>query len=1208
MKKYEAEGSFETSASGGINMTDTYIISKMNEYMFQLNEKIGDWLMKKLPRITPDWWQELVLNNLSQMQKDKVINRGITNISGLDLAAVLRIVDRNWFSITSTFFINNKERANIKNMMRVRNTWAHIAPTDISQKQVIKDVETIMALMQTFDCSMNEIRDMENFIFDIEDDIDIQIQPTKKEAPQSKQTEKTATKDIEIGSMVRLISDHNAVGAVIGKIGNKYKVIINGKKESYYKEQLEIIADEDEHQHVSLQRVRTALTAYQISNPGSSSLYSLNSARIDFVPYQFRPALKMIKSDIPRLLVADDVGVGKTIEAGLILKEMEARSSIQSVLIICPRPLVAERKWELEMKRFDENFVQMDGRMLTEAISEMHRDQVWPERFSKMIVPYSLFSEDMLEGTNSTSNKRRKNFGLAELDPIPHFDLVIVDETHNIRNSNTWAYKGVEFFCRNADAVVFLTATPLQNSNKDLFTLLNLLRPDVVIDLDTFQTMAEPNRYINALLHIVRTQEEGWQEAGREQITNILNTSWGRSVIQHNPDFEKIYTFLEKDEVSREEKVEMIYKIESLHSFHELINRTRRKDVGDFCIRRTQTVQANMDSVQRDLYEAVIKFENQALSMIHGSRSVYFMMCTLMRQAASCIHGLAPFLQDLINKRIDQVQEDGELYEYDFELNEDDSNHLFELADEIDLLVGQLSEKDPKFEKMYEVIQEKQKEENNRVIIFSSFRHTLRFIYENLEKRGIRVGQVDGSVPDEERFNLRQRFLKDRDSDDAIDVLLFSEVGCEGLDYQFCDTMINYDLPWNPMRIEQRIGRIDRHGQKSDTVRIYNMITEGTIDATVYYKCLSKIGVFEASIGDCSEILGDISEQIMQIMFEQDLTEAERNMKIEKMADNEVMKVQEMQRLEQEEKSLYGFDLSDFIQNKDVQDAENTWITPQSIQEMVEMFLNDYLEEGEYIRGKSDLKSLRLAQDKRRKLLEYLKDVKIANTNNASRLWKAYLKSAKPNLQVTFDSVCAKDNRDVTFLTQMHPLVIQAATFESNELPCEVGVAVNLDELPAGDYEFLIYVWKYKGLRPDIRLVAVSDDEVVQNNILSYLQYSSEYEFDDNEHEEAWNRIDRLHYAKWQEAKANYTTEVQDDCSYRLEQLGHSFNKREVILRNQIKMASDERIVRMKQSQLDKLISEFEDQKNKLDLTVRHVDIYTNLQVQGVLHVINMEE
>lgn len=285
-----------------------------------------------------------------------------------------------------------------------------------------------------------------------------------------------------------------------------------------------------------------------------------------------------------------------------------------------------------------------------------------------------------------------------------------------------------------------------------------------------------------------------------------------------------------------------------------------------------------------------MEFESTSLAMLHGSRSVRFMMCTIMRQAASCIYGLQPFLKDIVARRMDQVQEDGELYEYDFELNSDEENSLYELADEIAELSEKLPEDDPKFEKMYEIIQQKQGEENNRVIIFSSFRHTLAYIRNKLQKRGIRVGQVDGTVPDDERYALRQRFLKDRDDEQAIDVLLFSEVGCEGLDYQFCDTMINYDLPWNPMRIEQRIGRIDRRGQKSDTVKIYNMITDGTIDATVYERCLSKIGVFESSIGDCSEILGDISDQILKIMFDPELSETERTSKIEQMADNEVKK------------------------------------------------------------------------------------------------------------------------------------------------------------------------------------------------------------------------------------------------------------------------------------------------------------------------------
>ena len=183
-------------------------------------------------------------------------------------------------------------------------------------------------------------------------------------------------------------------------------------------------------------------------------------------------------------------------------------------------------------------------------------------------------------------------------------------------------------------------------------------------------------------------------------------------------------------------------------------------------------------------------------------------------------------------------------------------------------LAERLPDADPKFEKLLDIVLEKQNEENNRVILFSSFRNTLAYVKRKLEQQGLRVGLVHGGVADEERYRIRERFRMDRNEPEAIDILLFSEVGCEGLDYQFCDTMVNYDLPWNPMRIEQRIGRIDRRGQQNDTVKIYNMITEDTIDEAIYDRCLSKIGVFEASIGDCSEILGDISEQIMKIMFD----------------------------------------------------------------------------------------------------------------------------------------------------------------------------------------------------------------------------------------------------------------------------------------------------------------------------------------------------
>ena len=1007
------------------------------------------------------------------------------------------------------------------------------------------------------------------------------------------------------GDVVRLKSDNSIEGAVINVLEGsgeiRYQVFTGTMGiQTYYESQLVSKEIKSTLEQVDSARFNADLTASLIRNPSLSSLYSLNSARIDFIPHQFRPVLKFIKSDRPRLLIADGVGVGKTIEAGLILREMKARRNLESVLVICPRPLVTEQKWESEMERFDEEFDYLNGERFRYCIKEMDYEGEWPDKYKKAVLPYSLFDEANVVGGKAG---KKAHLGLLQLDPPPKFDLVIVDEAHHIRNTATYAYQAVKQFCDNAEAVIFLTATPVQLEYDELFVMLNLLRPDLFIDKDTFHNMAEPNAYINHAAALVRAQKENWQsEAFDELKAACINTSWGRMVISKNPVALQAIKTLQKENISPEERVRLISDIEGLHTFSNIISRTRRRDIGQFTLRKATTVEVPFTAEQKVLHDSILNVIHEILSTIHCTENTKFMMTTIRRQVASCLFGLVPMLEDILYRHIEELVDD-EYMNGAMLKGETEGRSIEHRIQDIIVLARNLPANDPKLNRLIQIVEDKQKQPNKRVMIFSSFKHTLRYLYRKLTEKGFRVGMIHGEVPDEERRQLRDRFESKPEKEEALDILLFSEVGCEGLDYQFCDTMINYDLPWNPMRIEQRIGRIDRRGQKSDTVKIYNMITEDTIDATIYDRCLSKIGVFEDSIGDCSEILGDISDQIMKIMFDPELTEEERNSKIEQMADNEVMKIQEMHRLEKDEKSLYGFDLSNYIQNKDVQDAENMWITPQSIQELVDTFMNDFLGEGEYLRGKADLKSLRLAGDKRRKLLDNLGEVKIVNTNNASKLWTAYLRSDKPVLPVTFDSVCAKDNRNAAFLTQMHPLVIQAAAYESNELPCEVGVTISTDELPAGDYEFLIYVWKYVGLKPDIRLVAVSDNEIVQKNILNYLQYSSEYEYEDNSHTSVWDSMDKLHYEKWQAAKAIYTKDIREECEYRLEQLRHSFNQRETVYRTMISNAEDERIIRMRQSQLDKLIADFEQQKKKLDDTVTRVDIRTNLQVKGILHV-----
>ena len=149
------------------------------------------------------------------------------------------------------------------------------------------------------------------------------------------------------GQLVVLKSDKSVKGAVMsiieGMPETRYQVFTPGGIQVYYSSQLASEEAELEMEKVDAERFNASLTASLICNPSLSSLYSLNAAKIDFIPHQFRPVLKFIRSDRPRLLIADGVGVGKTIEAGLILRELQARRTLDSVLIICPRPLVSEK-------------------------------------------------------------------------------------------------------------------------------------------------------------------------------------------------------------------------------------------------------------------------------------------------------------------------------------------------------------------------------------------------------------------------------------------------------------------------------------------------------------------------------------------------------------------------------------------------------------------------------------------------------------------------------------------------------------------------------------------------------------------------------------------------------------------------------------------------------------------------------------------------
>jgi ERCC4-related helicase len=1174
------------------------LTGKITEYLLICTTALSKWLETMLPLACgKNWWDMGVIAKLSYNQQEIVEIKGIKSLVGLDLSALLRVADRNWYAIQNRLFLRNSERTTITEMFNVRNNWAHTSTTPAALEEIIEDLSSIKDFLVFVDAGRESILEYEKLLNEIKNNGLSDITPIETVEEHIIISEPAAmSKEIAKDSIVRPVSDPNISGVVIGvnTIGNtpQYTVFINGKTKTFFDGQIELCPQTESSGYGNLADVQRKLTAYQIKKPSAESLYSLNAARIDFVPYQFRPALKLLKSDSPRLLIADSVGVGKTIEAGIILKEMQARTSLDTILIICPKSLVVERKWELEMKRFDEDFTPVYGEMLRQIVRDAERDGEWPDKHKRLIIPYSLLTGNLLEVKDKQGNRLH---GLRCIDPVPLFDMVIVDEAHHIRNSDTQAYKAVEFFCQNANVVLFLTATPLQLGNDELFTLLNLLFPDVVIDIPSFNEMAKPNRFINSAIHNLRIANH--EKEALKQLEQVNTTDWGRNVVSQNPIYQEAVSILSKDELTREQRVKLINDVESLHSFANMMNRTRRQDIDDFCIRRAYTLESEFTESQHELYNMLLEFVADIFSTLHPNISLKFLMCTLHRQAASCIFGLVPFISDIVKDNLSDLTDGYDLPSDmdDIDLRGLDLNIFKQKAQKLIKLAENLPTDDAKFDKFASIIKERQDGKNNKMIVFTTFRHTQSYLYKRIKEiNGIRVAYINGTVADNKRYDLRERFTMSKDMPDALDILLFTEIGSEGLDYQFCDTIVNYDLPWNPMRVEQRIGRIDLRGQKSDIAHIYNCVTKGTIDEDIYNRCLWRIGVFERSIGDCSDIFGKMVYSINDLVFDQKLTRKERSEKMEQLADNEVREVQEMYRVEEAERQMLGIDITSFTE--DVDKADNPWLSSLSLRRLVMGYL-----EKRFGIGRDNLTKNRLKLSTAEKAI-LTEDYKKLGKTVQDPIWLKYLKSSKAICNIAFDQDTAKDTKYL-FITPMHPLAHQAANeYFSDDISC-VAIETSSSDIASGKYPFQFYIWEYTGGKPQTLLFPVCTNHEIQSELSAIIQNAVLSESNTNDYKSDWGKLEETHLELWKEQCKKYKSDTESISRFKIESAAKSVEVRKNIASQQMWKTSDQKILKMRESEIIRLEDEFAVKKQKLEEMAKLADIHTSLLVNGVLIV-----
>ncbi|SCY34130.1 DEAD/DEAH box helicase [Microvirga guangxiensis] len=1175
--------------------------------------EIARFLEAKMPGLSEDWWQKHVVDRLSFQQQRTVIERGHKTLRQLDFAALLRVLDQNWYELSNMLRLPREGRTWVKELQTVRNKWAHLSSETMPASEVYRDADTLGRLLGMIGADSASLELIESVkssaLATMADAGKIGTASVSEQVERSDSgpasASDTAVTSFKVGDLVALRSNPNIQVPVLevltGGPETRYRVFQNNAKATYYESQLQAVAaTEGERAALTVLELHAHLTALQILSPSTANLFSLRSGRVQFVPYQYRPVLKLIRADRPRLLIADEVGVGKTIEAGLIVKELRARMDISSVLVICPKALVAERKWHSEMKRFDEHFTALDGPLLRHCLKETDLEGEWPEQYAKAILPFSLFDSDLVFGRNGRAKKR--DLGLLDLNPPPQFDLVIVDEAHHIRNSETFLHQGVRYFCDNAKAVVLLTATPVQLGSEDLFTLLNVLRPDLVIDHASFEQIAEPNRYINAAVQQCRAAKPDWQEEARKCLEEVARTEWGRLFLRESPAFQAAFDKLQESDLGDADRVGLTRSVEELYTFSPLINRTRRRDIGEFTTRKPETVTVDFTPEQSRLHDGLLDVIARILARCHGQQNVKFMMTTIRRQAASCLYGLAPLLSDILSGKLDQL-ETMEASDSDADV---DLSFLTQVRSDIQDLLEQARTLDPRDEKVeafVRMLTEKSSLPNNKALVFSTFRHTLRYLAEHTERAGLKYGLVHGDIPDDERAELRRRFALPKEDADALDILLSSEVGCEGLDFQFCDFLINYDLPWNPMKIEQRIGRIDRYGQKSEAVAIINFITPGTVDADIYQRCLWRIGVFQHAVGGSEEILGEITRELHDIADSFTLTAEEREHRLQQLADNGIRRIREEQELESKQSELFGLNVPTQSWREEIAAAETYWLSPAAIQRCVTGYLAARLGgEGEHLLGEKPLKTLRLSQEARTRLLE---DFKLLprSIDPVAREWEKWLKGGQPLLPVTFEQEIAAENPKAVYLTVLHPLVRQAAAYLDFEEASYCTLAVQSDAVPPGIYNFALYRWTKHGIKPDESLVAVADHPQVEDFLFELLQAGTGDYAPSLPEAAACDGLDVRHHAKWSEAQANHMAQNRELADHRIQSLTASHRARCKAIEDQVMRATNDKIRLMKESELARANVDFNRRLEELGLAAASSDIRSAPIVFGTIAV-----
>ncbi|RAW44344.1 helicase [Halorubrum sp. 48-1-W] len=543
---------------------------------------------------------------------------------------------------------------------------------------------------------------------------------------------------------------------------------------------------------------------------------SLTNNRIEIEPYQVQAAYEILNSYDHRYLIGDEVGLGKTIEAGIVIEELIARGRADRVLIVAPAPLTVQ--WQEEMReKFDQNFVIYDRETVRSKRQSHPNQNVWAQE--DFIITSVDFAKQSTDETGSDAVSP-----IDALDNLePEWDVAVFDEAHHLtarRSSDdsmerTQRYRVGEAVANNSDALLLLTGTPHKGKSDQFYFLISLLDPYRF----GHESQIEPEALDDLMIR--RLKDDMYETDGTRmfpekniEALGVEMSAAERKLYDDVTEYIREYYNLARQEENQAAGFTMvIYQkrlVSSIYAIRKSLENRMR------AIQNEGTGQELPDDVQ----ELIPQYSTEPETLTDAERN-------RVEEALETV--TITQNPDQVQAELDRVKQ---LWQQAKAIETDSKAQILKQ------FVGRILREDP----------------DEKVLIFTEYTDTLEYLRDEIFPEHD-IAQVYGDLNQDRRRREMEKF------EEEANIMLATDAAQEGLNLQFAHIMVNYDLPWNPIRIDQRMGRLHRYGQEH-TVEIRNLFFKDTRESEILSLLLEKTDQIEADLGMRSDVMGRVLEDV----------------------------------------------------------------------------------------------------------------------------------------------------------------------------------------------------------------------------------------------------------------------------------------------------------------------------------------------------------